>query len=270
MHGPDHQRVGVLAAQQPHGGDVVHRHRPTVLPRDDVVGHDLLGRALLQLVDRRHAQQIERRAVGVNEVIGLVADRHRVGERADDRVEPPLGGAKRHPQFADQAVVLALARPAGRDVAGERVKGPFSAVVVRRDRHLDGELGSVGPQRGHLHAVVQQRALACGQESLKALRVLGTLTLGDDQLGQGTANGGLPRDAERRLGGGVPVSHQASLIHRNDHAESSVEDALGERCAHRQRIIRIPADHRQPRPALTIPGATCGLPPPACAHPLRW
>ena len=52
----------------------------------------------------------ERGAVGVHEPVVAIPDRHRVTERADDRVKTPLGEARRAPELLDEPLALALRR----------------------------------------------------------------------------------------------------------------------------------------------------------------
>ena len=78
IDGAHEQRLGVLAAQQAHGRDVVHRQRAG-RPRARRCSrcHDRARGPRLQLRQRAEAHVLQRRPVGVDDVVGAVADRDR-------------------------------------------------------------------------------------------------------------------------------------------------------------------------------------------------
>ena len=248
MHGPDHQRLGVLAAQQPHRRNVLHSDRLSVLAPHDVVGHDVGRRGHAQLVHRREAELSHCGSIGVHDPVLAVADRHRVAERADDRVKAPLAAEQRHAEFPNQPFVLALGCLARGEVDDERMKRPFPAVLEGRDRHLDRELGPIAPQRRRLDAAVENRSAAAGEEARKPPSARGAIPLGDDQIGHCPSECIGARDPEHRLRGRIPIGHQSHLIRRHDGGVRAVQNQLGERRGHPPQLSNALAGH----PARTL------------------
>ena len=182
MNRPDQQRLGPLAAEDPHRRDVLHRDRAPVVARDDVVGHDVGGRGLAQLFDGVEAQRLECGAVGVHDPILAIADRHRVAERADDGLEASLAVLEGHPQLIHQQVALLLGLPAPGDVRHERVELPAVAVANGGQRQLHRELGAIRSKRLEFDLASDQRPRAVCEETIDRGGVGGPEALGNDQL----------------------------------------------------------------------------------------
>ena len=102
----DQQRLGLLATQDPHRGNVLHRDLAAVLVLHEIVAHDRRRRRVAQLLPRLKAQVGERRFVRVQEAVLAITDRHRVAERTDDRIEASLAAAQRIPQILHQPLML--------------------------------------------------------------------------------------------------------------------------------------------------------------------
>ena len=207
------------------------------------------------------AEVRERRPVGVDDPVLAIADRHRVAERTDDRLEAPLAAVQRPPQLLDQPLALALGRLRSEMSADERVEGPPVAVAHAPRSSSRPGTRCHRAQRRHLDPPIEQRPGAVarnrGARRCAARKRSGTIS---SATARPTAS--LARDAEHPLGARIPVGHRP---------RSSIETtAFGARsriCSVSSpaspRIIRIAAQSRQTpttRPApLTIPGATCGL-----------
>ncbi len=162
-----------------------------------------------------------------------IADRDRVGQRADDRIEAALASAQRRLELLHQAFTIAFAVHPLADVLDERVKEPAGSVAVRGDRDLDGELAAVRAHSRDLDPLVEDGPRAVDEESLESLQVCPAQTLGDDQVRHPATDGLLTRDAEDALRAWIPVRHDALLVHQDGGVVSTVEDELREILGHR-------------------------------------
>ena len=220
------QRLGLLAAQQPDGGEVLHADRMAVLTGSLIRPHQRSRIRVAQILHRGKSQSIQRSLVGVDEVIVGAADRNRLGQRVDDHRQALLGAPESALKLVQQASPFELGIAAFGDVGDERVKGPSVVLGQRRDRHLDGKLASVGAQCAEFHALIEQRALAGLLKAAQSLPVGVAIALGDDRVGQHPSNGIGAREAEHLLGARVPVRDPTLFIHRDERIVGDIENRL--------------------------------------------
>ena len=84
VHRAHRQRHGLLAAQRANRGEVVHADLTTVLPDRLPAVHQLPRVGLAEFLDRVEPHTVERRPIGVDQLVVGAPDRHRLTERIND------------------------------------------------------------------------------------------------------------------------------------------------------------------------------------------
>ena len=87
VDGPHQERFGLLAPKQPDRRDIAHRQRLSMLVVDDVIGHDRVKRVALEFLERVEPEMLDRRAIGVDQVVLRITDRDRFAECLQQRGE---------------------------------------------------------------------------------------------------------------------------------------------------------------------------------------
>ena len=212
---------GLLSAQQPDRGDVVHGQRATALVEHHVVVEYRLGWPPLELLQRLEAHRPDRRLVGVDDVVVGIADGHGLGQGVEDLRQPRAAPAQRVGQLVEQlcplggvldphqirAAGLGRAQPDGdrdRDLAP--VAGPRGQLGApdRRIGHLTGLEAAHPPARPLVVGFNQELAQidASGPVGAAAEQLLGPrVHVGDTPVGVDTDKTVVRRlDDEPRVG----------------------------------------------------------------------